>query len=679
MKHIKTFACLFALGAIMVACKDDDMKNPGNPVMDVTGNLGNACFGDTLRFDVKASDSQVPLSTIHAELYFDSELVAEQVIRTKVSGETYPVAIYVPYIANIPDGTATLKLWLQNINFTITEKIYSVKIEHADYPYLTFVSDEGTQYTMQRVSMYNYEVTDNFEAQMPGKIVAPAAGGATDEVIWGYEGGEIKVNGSKSIPFTNAGAGNYTISFNTFTMEGAPFTSYTLNDNLFEQISDDVYQVDINNLAKGDPLTLDGFPNFEEWWLNPDYFEANSDGTYSFMAYDGNYRFIANTKLKYFQVVKLVAGAPGTLSQDGTGLPWILGDNIGYPSLSNAPGWNPGQGIPMAPQSDKVYQVTVVGGRNINVSQINFKIFGQDGWGTEFTSSMLTSQSDLIAVGDGTGGHDNGNLYLKDGVELEANTIYVITLDCSNGIDNAILTTEIAGENQFEQKPISINGKEMNTADNSTYSLVVELNQGEAINFSGDINIMELYIDPDYFSGTADNLTFIPVSGYYNVVVNKERECIYAYRCNENGSAMKLQDDGSGAIWIIGEGVGNPSLAYQIGWTPENGYCMPEVSPKVYKFTAQAGEALSNVPGQRIQANSVNFKFYYINQWDNGEFGGDNLLTETGTASEFITVGQSDGNIHLASGVSLNIGDTYLITIDLSEGVENGTINFEKL
>lgn len=679
MKHIKTFACLIALGGIMFSCKDDDMKNPGNPQMEVTGNLGNACFGDTLRFDVKASDSQVPLSTIHAELYFDSELVAEQVIRTKVNGETYPVAIYIPYIANIPDGQATLKLWLQNINFTIKEEIYGVNISHADYPYLTFVSDEGTQYTMQRVSMYNYEVTDKFAAQMPGKIIAPAAGGATDEVVWGYEGSEIKVNASKSIPFTNGSAGNYTISFNTFTMEGAPFTSYTINDNLMEQVTDDVYQVDINNLAKGDPLNLEGFPNFEEWWLNPDYFEANSDGTYSFMAYDGNYRFIANTKLQYFQVVKLMSGAPGTLNSDGTGLPWILGENIGYPSLSNAPGWNPGKGIPMAPQSEKVYQVTVVGGNNIALNSINFKIFGQDGWGTEFTSSTLTSQSDLIGVGDGTGGHDNGNLYLKDGVVLEANTIYVITLDCSNGTDNAVLTTTIAGENQFEAKPVKLNGKEMDTTDNSNYSLLVSLSQNDKIEFSGDINISDLYIDPDYFNVDGDIITFIPVNGYYNVIVNKERAMITAYRCNENGSAMKLQEDGTGAVWIIGEGVGNPSLEYQIGWTPANGYCMPEVEPMVYKFTAQAGEALSDVPGQRIQANTINFKFYYINQWDNGEFGGDNLLTETGTAADFISVGQSDGNIHLASGVSLEVGETYVITIDLTEGVDNGTINFEKL
>lgn len=679
MKYIKTLAFTLALAGLMVSCKDDDVKNPGNPVMDITGNLGNACFGDTLRFDVKASDAQVPLSTIHAELYFDSEMVAEQVIRTKENGATYPVAIYIPYIANIPDGAATLRLTLQNINFTITEETYQVNITHADYPYLTFVSEEGTQYTMQRVSMYNYEVTDNFAAQMPGKIVAPAAGGATDEVVWGYESSEIKVGASKSIPFTNGGAGEYTISFNTFTMEGSPFTSLSINGVMLEQISDNTYEADLTNLAKGDVLTMEGFPNFEEWWLNPDYFESNPDGTYSFMAYDGNYRFIADTKLQYFQVVKLMGGAPGTLNEDGTGLPWILGSNIGYPNLNNAPGWNPGKGIAMAPVSDKVYQVTVIGGENISVSSIDFKIFGQDGWGTELTGTMLTSQSELIGVGTGDNGHDNGNLFLNEGVELEANVIYVIKLDLTGGINNAVLTTEIAGENQFEEKPVTLNGEKMQTTNNALYTLVTSLTQNETLTIGGDVDLTSLYIDPDYFTLNGSTLTFMPVDGYYNVIIDKSLGYVGAYRTNENGSAMALQPDGSGAIWIIGEGIGNPNLDHQVGWTPENGLCMAEISPKVYQFTGQAGENLSDVNGQRLCATSVNFKFFYINQWDNGEFGANNLLTETGTASEYITVGQSDGNIHLASGVTLEVGTTYRITIDLTAGVEAGTIDFEKL
>ena len=675
MKHIKTLACILAMGSLMVACKDDDVKNPGNPVMEITGDLGSACFGDTLRFDIKASDAQVPLSTIHAELYFDSELVDEQVVRTKVSGETYQVEIDVPYIANIPDGQATLRLYLQNINFTITEQIYNVNISHADFPYLTFVADNGTEYRMDRVSMYNYEVTDRFQAEMPGKIVAPAVGDL-DEVTFGYEGSEIKVGGEGSIPFTNGAAGNYTISFNTFTMEGAPFTELFINGNQLEQVADGVFRIDVNNLAKGSSLTLAGFPNFDEWWLNPDYFKANDDGTFSFMAYDGNYRFIANTNLKYIQVVKLAAGSPATLNADGTGLPWILGDNIGYPSLSNAPGWNEGRGIPMAPQSETVYQVTVVGGRNISVSGINFKIFGQDGWGTEFTGDMLTSESNLIGVGTGDDGHDNGNLYLKDGVELEANIIYVITLDCTNGINNAILTTTIAGEQQFEAKKVTVNGEEMSTTDNVLFSRVMNLNQYDYLTFAGDVDIKSLYVDPDYFTVDGNNVVLQAISGYYNVIVNKEKGTVGAVMTDESGTELNLSEDGSGNLWLMAWGLGNPSQDYQFAWNPGDAYAVAQVLPKVYQFTGTAGPENGSFPGDRYRYDYLSFKFFWQNGWG-GEFNNsDYVLKMVGDTESLI---QNTGNYELAPGVNLEEGATYRMTIDLTQGVSNGTISFEKL
>ena len=44
-----------------------------------------------------------------------------------VNGQDYTGKINVPYLANIPNGTATLKFILQNINFTITEKSYDVE------------------------------------------------------------------------------------------------------------------------------------------------------------------------------------------------------------------------------------------------------------------------------------------------------------------------------------------------------------------------------------------------------------------------------------------------------------------------------------------------------------------------------------------------------------------------
>ena len=147
MKTNHIFSVILASASLLTACSNDDLL-PGNPVMNVTGDLGTACFGDSLPFAIKAEDAQVPLSTIHAELYFGDEMVSEKVIRTKVSGETYEGKLYVPYYADIPDGSATLRLTLQNINFTTTEQTYSVRVTHPDYPSLTFRAETGEEYTI---------------------------------------------------------------------------------------------------------------------------------------------------------------------------------------------------------------------------------------------------------------------------------------------------------------------------------------------------------------------------------------------------------------------------------------------------------------------------------------------------------------------------------------------------
>lgn len=679
MKYLKKLALVCAAGLLLTACNDDDLK-PGNPIMEITGNLGSTFFGDTLRFNVKASDAEVPLSTIHAEIYYGSEMVSQQVIRTKVSGADYPVAVYVPYLANIPDGNAVLHLTLQNINFTITEENYSVQVSHKPYEHLTFITDEGQEYEMLPVGNYSYEVTDQFPQQAKGKIYTPE-NEFGDRVIFGYENGEIKVNGMNSIPFSNATPGIYTIAFNTYNFEGAPFVSPTINGENMQMIDDDNSYVDLN-LAKGAALEFDGFPAFESWWLNPDFIQANPDGNYSFMAYDGTYRFIANMRLKYFQVVKLVGSEPATLNADGTGNVWIIGEGIGYPALTNQPAWDPSKAIAMAPVSDRVYQVTVVGGININVDDINFKFFGQPNWadavpdGIELTGAMLTSQSDVIGVGTGKGddgnGHDTGNLFLKEGASLAPNGIYVITLDLTGGINNGVLRTTLNGQQEFEEEAIYLNGKKMDTVDNSTYSLVAQLTQGQTLEITGFSSLYDLYFDPDYFTVAPGKVTFNPVDGYYNIVLDKGMMTFMAQPVNADGSKPTIQSDGSGAIYMNGWGVGNPSQSYQYDWNASKFYALAQVAPGVYQYTGNAGPETDSVYGDRFRYDYLNFNLYGSVTWDpTFGFGSFTALGDTGS----ILTAAGDGNFTLAGGVNLEEGATYRLTVDMKAM----TVNFVKL
>ncbi|MDO4320438.1 MAG: DUF5121 domain-containing protein [Bacteroidales bacterium] len=674
MKYIKTLALLFASAAMLTACSDDD-PIPGNPVMDVTGNLGEAHFGDSLAFAIKASDAEVPLSTIHAELYFGDEMVSEKVIRTKVSGDVYEGKLYVPYYANIPDGNATLRLTLQNINFTTTEQIYSVAISHADYPSLIFRADDGQEYTMERTERHVYSMTGRYPAEMRGVIVAPAMGENGNEITFGYENSEIKPFAEGSIPFSNSAPGRYTISFNTFTFEGSPFVVMSLNGQLLTAIDETTSSVDMT-LAKGDRLVPDGFPNFSEWWINPDYFTKNEDGSLTFNAWNGSYRIIADVRRQYFRVYKLTGTEPATLSDDGTGALWIIGEGIGHPSLSNTVGWTTENALCMAPTGDKTYQITVVGGKTIAVDNINFKFFGQMGWGVELTGADLVSQSSLIGVGTGDDGHDNGNLYLKEGVTLTDNGVYVITVDLTQGIHDAIMTVNYNGEQQFEEKPVYLNGQKMTTSDNQLYSTVIELGQNSKLTFREFTAIDELYCDPDYFKFDEDafDITFLPVSGHYSVTLDKLNGTLSAKRVNADGSEMTLQPDGTGALWMMGWGVGSPSLDSQFGWDPGKAYCMAEIVPGVFQFTGKAGPEKGSSIGDRYRFDYLSFKFFHQDGWG-GEFGQDALAMTGNTASLL----KNTGNFELADGVQLEQGATYRVTVDLSKGIENGKIEMVKL
>ncbi len=650
--------------------------------MVVTGNVENACFGDSLTFTINASDAEVPLSTIHAELYFGEEMVSEQVIRTKVSGADYQGKIYVPYYANIPDGNATLRLTLQNINFTMTELKYSVAVKHADYPSLIFRAETGEEYTMTKQGDYEYAVTQRFpSSEMRGYIVAPKMGENGNEIVFGYEGSDIKPYAEGAIPFSNSVPGRFTISFNTYTFVGSPFVVLTLNGERLEPITETTMGINLN-LTQGATITPDGFPNFSEWWINPDFFTRNGDGTLTFKAIDGNYRLIADLNRQYIRVYSILGSEPATLNSDGTGALWIIGENIGHPSLANTVGWTTENAICMASVRDKVYQATLVGGLTVSTNATNFKFFGQMGWGIEFKGSEgaeyhLATTSDLIGIGKGDDGHDDGNLYLKDGVTLEENGVYVITVDLTAGVGAGVMTVTYDGQQAFEEKPIYLNDQKMSTVDNALYNLVTTLEQNSVLNFREFTALDALYVDPDYFSFDEDSYTikFLPVSGTYKVSLNKSSKLLTAVMVNEDGTDMTLNADGTGVLWMMGWGVGSPSQGSQFAWNPGAAYGMAQVAPGVYQFTGNAGPENGSSIGDRFRYDYLSFKFFHQNGWG-GEYTASSMAFTDGAAA---IIAAGGGNFELVPGVNLEQGATYRITVDLSAGVNNAAFDFVKL
>ena len=75
--------------------------------------------------------------------------------------------------------------------------------------------------------------------------------------------------------------------------------------------------------------------------------------------------------------------------------------------------------------------------------------------GADLAFAVETHRCRYSAAPPGGNGHDNGNLFLEDGVTLQDNGVYVITLDLTQGIHDAIMTVDYNGEQQFEEKPVS--------------------------------------------------------------------------------------------------------------------------------------------------------------------------------------------------------------------------------
>jgi hypothetical protein len=453
MKTLKyiAFTLLCVLG--MSSCNNNDDNAAGNPVITPSTVGTSAQFGDSLNFKINVTDGgNIPLSTLKAYLYYGNELVSTTTIRTKTYGD-YSGKIYIPYYKNIPNGNASLKFVLQNIHFTKTEKDYSVALTRPQYSSLKLITSDGNNYTMtpSQSNPYLFSVTvPSTTNKVKGYIVAPSADTNGNQITFGADNSSSDVvqNSTNYISFINSSAGNITITFNTYTYEYTPLFIPTFNGTAMTYSADGIYTY-YGTLTQGQKYAVGGADAFSSssWFNDPDFFTKNSDGTLTFNAITGLYQVTANFSLNYFQVYAMTnSTTTASLQSNGSGALWIIGDgNIGKPSYaSNGINWSTGNALCMAQVSAGVYQATLVAGQQLSASSINFKFFHQNNWGNEFdglstSSYVITTTSNLVYIGDGTNGGDNGNIYLIPGVTLQSGATYVLTVDCSKGISAATL------------------------------------------------------------------------------------------------------------------------------------------------------------------------------------------------------------------------------------------------
>ena len=213
----------------------------------------------------------------------------------------------------------------------------------------------------------------------------------------------------------------------------------------------------------------------------------------------------------------------------------------------------------------------------------------------------------------------------------------------------------------FEASPfvtIEVNGTTTTMTDSGNYQAVVSLTKGGTIEFTGyEQGFADWNLDPDYIEGT-DNpnvFTFLPMDGLYKITLDMANKYFLFEAMKSQTEYATLNADGTGAVWLIGGTcVGKPTLAQGASWSPEAaGYSLAQVEKGIHQITLVAGVQLTT--------KDVDFKFFHQKTWG-GEFGGGTITTD----SPLLTVGESDGNIHLAEGVELENGGVYRFTLDLT-------------
>ena len=554
MKTLKYIALSLLVAASTTACKDDPelLTTDVGPEMTVVSADASGVYGGKVDFEVTMTD-RYALSTLKAQVFFDDEMVAEEVIRTKSDG-TYTGAVTLPFYKNIPDGEATLRFVGQNVRFGTTTVDRPLAVSRPKPAYLTFFLDDA-EYRMEPTGNdYEYAVTDEFPQKPQGYIATPELDAAGSVVTFGYDSGAggIVSDSTDAIPFANSNAGEFTVSFNLKSFEGSPFIKLLFNDAEMTMVDNDNYSI-VTTLTEGRTYKLTGVSDFADWDVDRDFFEradVSDPETLTFLPMTGMYKVTANFKHRYLKIEAMKSATElATLNDDGSGAIWAIGGmEVGKPTLKNAASWSPEDGgLCLARVADKKYQLTLVAGISLNASSFDFKFFHQKTWGGEFGGKDISTASDLVKISD------SGNLGLVEGKTLDRGGIYRFTVDITGGNTAAVLTVEKVGEQQLPPADITVNGTPMAQLDVDNYQLDLDLTQGQTLTLGGADAFTPAWINPDFFeAASATSVKLVPVTGKYRITANLATRVIDALVLNADGSGLAtLSDDGHGAVYFI--------------------------------------------------------------------------------------------------------------------------------
>ena len=193
-----------------------------------------------------------------------------------------------------------------------------------------------------------------------------------------------------------------------------------LNTTEFEGVVD---------LTKGQSLSVTGVENVAGIYFDGDYLVFDGSGV-KFGAVSGKYKVHYSLAGNYFRFNRLNNDGKDATFADNKTI-WLMGWGVAYPVMSMQFAWDPGKAFCPAQIADGVYQLTGVAvdekdgetmGGVFRYDYISMKYFHQNGWGGEMSGSVKLTENaaKFLKV--------SGNVELADGVKLELNAKYRLTI-----------------------------------------------------------------------------------------------------------------------------------------------------------------------------------------------------------------------------------------------------------
>ncbi|WP_313185359.1 DUF5125 domain-containing protein [Sphingobacterium siyangense] len=379
---------LLGMSSAVYACKEDIQID--TPSIASYQTVEVAYMGDSIPVDITV-DGAYPLNTIKTTFFRNDERIAEGIIPANKAA-IYHSKLLVPFIKDIADGPAEIQIMVKNKNFNYTTIMVPIQITRPKFPYLTLKTAYG-DYKMEPVpgEPYKYAVTEAFpNTKLNALIEAPPYGKNGNSFLFGGATISAHATNKDSIPFqiVRAPGSTFTVSFDTRSFEAAPFLKPSFGGIEFPNFANNIAVIEAE-FKQNQLIGLDGIVDIANWWINPSFLSNNGDGTYKFRAIDGKYRITADQALKYFKIEPMAGDALANFDPvRKTGGVWVNGgigdsdgsapkERFGIPSMAANPSlWNPQKNVAMAPLGNGVYQIKLIAGQNLFLSNVSGSTVG---------------------------------------------------------------------------------------------------------------------------------------------------------------------------------------------------------------------------------------------------------------------------------------------------------------